>query len=327
MAGHHTTTPKSSPTIYRDTDATQDFRKSARNHVMPDRIILIRKSCCPLFANTFSEHPTRCSIREDDGYQSPKSRRILYGSQHFLPSHVTRFGIRCLHDGRPKSYTSRRYPLRRIPGLVRTLVRVRSATSVLSYDRTHITNIVSLPDGEKYALNVAFGGDGPTIPLPLNDRRLSFENLGTQEVRLIYDCIDKQHSGSGKLWIYQYRNGAHLEWNSYYSFAEIEFFQEDFEVMNWWAVSKTVHRQNVIAVRFLGTGDSVLFVEGTRRFKSDDEIMIVGKVMLVRRTTVVRRLKTEGERVAAINDYFGIRLTDEEQRAIREWDTSLAWMD
>ncbi|KAK0383167.1 hypothetical protein NLU13_9080 [Sarocladium strictum] len=199
---------------------------------------------------------------------------------------------------------------------------------------THIINIVQLPDQSRHALDVAFGGDGPTTPLPLNDEGTAFTNLGAQQIRLVHDLIPKQRMASlPRLWIYQYRNGVDRDWNSFYSFAELEFFQEDFEVMNWWAVEKTVHRRNVIAVRFLRKGDGALFAaaKGTKE-EEGSEPEIIGKVMLVNdvikvnlggRTEVVRHFQTEEGRVLALDDYFGIRLTEEERRGIDGWDMSL----
>lgn len=121
----------------------------------------------------------------------------------------------------------------------------RSTNSLTSFHRTHIVNIVHLPSGEKFALDVAFGGDGPITPLGLEDPGTTIPNIGLQQVRLIHDTISKQQLDTPKLWIYQYRNGPDKEWNSFYSFAELEFFQEDLEVMNWFASAKTLHRWTV----------------------------------------------------------------------------------
>lgn len=76
-------------------------------------------------------------------------------------------------------------------------------------------------------------------------------NLGRQEVRLIHDNIPKQRIKDNKLWIYHYLNAPENDWNSFYSFAELEFFQEDFEVLNLWGSAKTLHPWTVLVVRFL----------------------------------------------------------------------------
>lgn len=202
---------------------------------------------------------------------------------------------------------------------------------MLTCRRTHINNIIHLPSGQRYAVDVAFGGDGPTTPLPLLDECQAFDNLGAQQVRLVHDLIPKQQMGSPRLWIYQYRNGVDSEWNSFYSFAELEFFQEDFEVMNMWASARTVHRWMVLAVRFLREGDGVLWPE-KKTGKDGVAVAVVGKMMLVNdvvkvnmggRTEVVRRFQTEKGRVQAMREYFGIELTAEERDGIRGWDMSL----
>lgn len=89
--------------------------------------------------------------------------------------------------------------------------------------RAHIVNIVRLSSSVQYHLDVAFGGDGPTSPLPLISGQVT-KNLGSQELRLIYDIIPKQTRKEQKVWIYQYRNATDKLWNSYYSLAELEFF-------------------------------------------------------------------------------------------------------
>lgn len=66
-------------------------------------------------------------------------------------------------------------------------------------DRTHINNIVHLESGEKFAVDVAFGGDGPTNPLPLIEPAPIIQNLGPQKVRLIHDTIPKQRLQAPKL--------------------------------------------------------------------------------------------------------------------------------
>lgn len=198
--------------------------------------------------------------------------------------------------------------------------------------RTHINNIIHLPDGSKFSADVAFGGDGPTLPLRMDKSATMHSNLGSQEVRLVYDVLPKQRLLEPKVWIYQYRNGADKPWNSFYSFLEVEFFQEDFEVQNWWASAKTLHRWTVLAVRFLREGETSEYPHQGRGANCETEINIVGKVMLVsnlvklnmgNKTTVIRQIGSEQQRLSALWDYFGIRLTEEEAGSINGWDTAL----
>lgn len=200
-------------------------------------------------------------------------------------------------------------------------------------ERTHINNIVHLPSGEKFSADVAFGGDGPTSALAMNYSQTPVHNLGTQEVRVVHDMIPKQRLREPKLWIYQYRNDAQQEWNSFYSFCEVEFFQEDFEVQNWWTSAKTLHRWTVLVVRFLRQGEPIKYPEDdVWRQDKDADINVVGKVMLVNnvvkvntggKTQVVHQFNSEAERLTALREYFGILLTTDEEQSIDGWDMAL----
>lgn len=211
-------------------------------------------------------------------------------------------------------------------------IRLRDANNVPSGDYIgwcHLAHIVTLPNGERYALDVSFGGDGPTKPMPLV-HGASLQNLGTQEIRLVYEHLP-QHAhpeSQPKHWIYQYRNSAEKEWNSYYAFPEFEFFPADLISINFWAAAYPTSFQTftVLVVKFLlGKGDG-----------EDQQEKIVGKLMLnnghVKRnmggkTEVIRVCGTEEERVQALKEYFGIDLTDEEVRAISGWKTELRQSD
>ncbi|KAH7416817.1 arylamine N-acetyltransferase 1 [Cadophora sp. MPI-SDFR-AT-0126] len=186
----------------------------------------------------------------------------------------------------------------------------------------HIVNIVTLPTGEKYMLDVSFGGDGPTIPLPLTSG-LTHLNLGTQEIRLLHSTIPQQLDQTKPLWIYQYRNAPTQEWNSFYAFPETEFTEADFRVMNHWTStsmeSTNWQTRRVLVIRFLR---GLVEGEGEERGKEG----IVGKVMLVDgeikrndggRTRSVKVCRSEEERIEALKVDFGIELTDEEREGIK----------
>lgn len=168
-------------------------------------------------------------------------------------------------------------------------------------------------------MDVGFGGDGATQPLPLRSGH-AVQNLGPQEIRLLHDSLpeaSEPESESQKVWIYQYRNGVEQAWNSFYAFPEFEFFQADLEAMNYWTANfaSSFQRFTTLVVRFLREGEE-----------------IVGKIMLVDgmvkrnmggRTEVVRICEDEGERVRALKKYFDITLTEEEAQGIRGLVTEL----
>lgn len=224
----------------------------------------------------------------------------------------------------------------------------------------HIVNIVTLPtttttsaDGkvqqnyQRYHVDIAFGGDGALFPMPLTPG-LVHANLGTQQIRLVKEYIstqthrpDHHHDGGDpdrhKLWVYQYRNTPQAEWNSYYCFAETEFMQMDWEVVNWWTSTseRSLQTHRPLCILFLrrpGRG-----ANGAQLGRGEDAVdtgdyHVYGKRMLVAgmvkenlggKTRVLATCETEVQRVAALREYFGISLTDEEIGGIRGFRSEL----
>lgn len=101
--------------------------------------------------------------------------------------------------------------------------------------RVHIVNIVTLSDGTRWMVDVGFGGDGASKPVPLIEGPIT-KNIGTQDIRLVQDFIPSQteRTPERKLWIYQYQNSPEKPWNSFYAFSDkIEFLPADYHIMNW----------------------------------------------------------------------------------------------
>ncbi|KAK7403661.1 hypothetical protein QQX98_010584 [Neonectria punicea] len=191
----------------------------------------------------------------------------------------------------------------------------------------HIINIVTFPDGSKYHADVAFGGDGALFPMALVDG-LVYQNLGTQQIRLVRDWIPHQvhRTEDSKLWIYQYRNGVDKDWNSFYSFPGIEFYALDWGVVNFWIGNhpSSHQRVNMLVIKFL------------RRLKEaegeSEDYEIYGKRMLIdgvikenlgEKTQVIAECKSETERLEALEKYFLISLEVEEKKGIRGYVSEL----
>ncbi|KAG8161924.1 hypothetical protein KVR01_007689 [Diaporthe batatas] len=187
---------------------------------------------------------------------------------------------------------------------------------------THMVLVIEFPGGEeceKYICDVAFGGDGPTAPMPLKAGPIT-KNLGSQEVRFVRERV--QGSVRHEFWVYQYRNSATKPWNSFYAFNDTEFLEVDFNVINFFT-SKSGSFQNftIMLVKFLLGQD-----------EQTGEGKIAGKVMLVNgtvkrnmggKTEIVQACTTEAERVRALKTWFGITLTDEEVAGIQGSATEL----
>ncbi|KAH4180486.1 arylamine N-acetyltransferase [Parastagonospora nodorum] len=189
----------------------------------------------------------------------------------------------------------------------------------------HLVNVVTLTDGSKWALDVGFGGDGPTAPIQLVHNHIS-TNLGNQEVRLWRDWIPTQlhRTAETKLWIYQYRNGVEQEWNSFYAFGETEAMEADFFNLNWYTGSHPESFQTFtcIIVKFLrrekGDGSGYQEIYGKRMLVNG-----VVKENLGGKTAIREDCRTEEERVRSLEEWFGMKLTEEERAGIRGWGTEL----
>ncbi|KAK0720914.1 arylamine N-acetyltransferase 2 [Lasiosphaeris hirsuta] len=197
----------------------------------------------------------------------------------------------------------------------------------------HVVNVVTLPADraappspaaaplQRYALDVGFGGDGPTVPMPLVEDLVHHNSIGTQEIRYVRGFVPTQRfrgEGAARMWIYQYRNAVDKPWNSFYAFsAEFEFMENDFNVVSHFTsqAPESPQSKTLLAIRFFrGEG------------RVPGEVRVTGKVMLVNgevkrnvtgKTELVKTCVTEPERVEALKEYFGIELTPEEIESIR----------
>lgn len=195
---------------------------------------------------------------------------------------------------------------------------------------THIVLIIEIPAGarggggdddatpDKYMCDAAFGGDGPTAPLPLRDGVVT-KNLGTQELRLAYERVPRSVH---KFWVYQYRNGPAKPWNSFYAFNDTECLEADFQSINYFtSQAPTFQKTTVIIVKFLLGPD-----------EAAGEEEVIGKLMLVNgivkrnmggKTEVVEVCSTELERINALKKWFGMDFTEEEIAGIKGTVTEL----
>ena len=179
-----------------------------------------------------------------------------------------------------------------------------------------MVNIVTLQNGNKYMLDVGFGGEGPTRPLPLIEAKVS-PGIGMQELRLVRQNILANTDASQRLWIYQTRHSTSDPWKSVYCFTEVEFLPQDYQMMNFYTSQCRFcwFTYKVVAVKMIREGEE-----------------IVGTISL-NETAVKRRIKgkaedleqcrTEDERVDALGKWFGIKLTAEERRGIKGMVTDL----
>ncbi|KAF3347323.1 Carnosine synthase 1 [Verticillium dahliae VDG2] len=160
---------------------------------------------------------------------------------------------------------------------------------------SHMVNIVTIGDTDgkdtaaRYLVDVGFGSNGACQPIPLSE-------------------------DPARVWVYETAlPGPAAEFEAQYSVVDAEFFPEDFEIMN-------------LATSTLPTGLFVKTVLATLQVAGGDGevegVVILLKDTIKRRigdakTEVLETLKSEDDRVKALEKYYGVVLTDEERRGIR----------
>jgi len=174
----------------------------------------------------------------------------------------------------------------------------------------HMANLVTI-DGHRYLVDVGFGSNSPIAPIPLKH---GHEAAGAPPTRckLEYRNLPQHSDPSQRVWVYSTRDRDGGEWVDGYSFVEVEFFPDDFAVMNLSTMTSptSLFVQSVVAVR------TVLNSEG----------ILVGRLNLFRdylrqiteeKSEIIQTFKTEDDRVQALESYFSIKLSPKERRAIR----------
>ncbi|KAI4719222.1 cysteine proteinase [Aureobasidium sp. EXF-10727] len=186
---------------------------------------------------------------------------------------------------------------------------------------SHMVNLVSFPDNPalKYHVDVGFGSGGPTFPVPLqHDEKGKLNIQPTQWARVIHSPIPGTASDQ-KFWVYEKRNGDQ-NWSPCYCFAETEFLESDFKVMNYWtSTSKdSWFTQMPVCLKMLldDSGDKIV---GHMHILKTDFKKRVGEDALIS-----RELKSEDERIKVIKEEFGIPLNEEERKGIHGMVSEIA---
>ncbi len=182
---------------------------------------------------------------------------------------------------------------------------------------SHMVNIVTLDGGQRYMLDVGFGNNGPVEPMLLDAGGGVVRHVEPGEARIVRENIWGSTDKGQRLWQYQHRVEARSKWEVIYCFTELEFLPEDYEIMSFWTSQsrKSWFTYSVVAVKMILEREEMvgtLILEG-----SEVKKRVKGK------TEHLRTCKTEGERVRALEDVFGLRLTDEERRGIEGMVTEL----
>ncbi|KAF3481370.1 putative N-acetyltransferase family protein [Arthroderma uncinatum] len=177
--------------------------------------------------------------------------------------------------------------------------------------------LIVIIDKIKYMVDVGFGPQGPTQPLVMRDDEPDVS--GFFQMSLVRKSISINTDAAQRPWQYRYRKDTDSEWVVAYCFYDIEFLPEDFGVMNWWTSQhpRSGFTQGIIFTIFL-LNEAEDDIEGN--------LMLLKDVIKVNRNgnvEILKNLKSEEERVAALKEFFNVHLQPMEIRGIRGKSTEI----
>lgn len=180
---------------------------------------------------------------------------------------------------------------------------------------THRLSIVTL-NNQKYLVDVGFGGNNILAPMPIVDGYTT-KMIGEEEAKIVHQPI-KYSKSQEPIWQYHYRHKPDEEWTVAYCFILLEFFEADFQMGNFY----TANSFDVPFTHFL-LGAKIVLKDGV----PVGRLTLLGDTFKLRDASgvkVLKECKTEQERIAALKEYFGIELIQEEIDAIKGRKVALA---
>ena len=191
-----------------------------------------------------------------------------------------------------------------------------------SYDGwNHMVTIVTIA-GKKYLVDVGFGSNGPTFPVPLE---AGHQALNVEPSHSL--LLQKEHIPDGthrtdaeqKLWVYHLRYSDDAAWIPGYCFSEVEFLPNDFETMNFF-VSRSPSSwftYSVVCLKFLLDEESGKMVGDITLFGNEIKERRYGK------SEELHKIESEADRIEALEKYLGVVLSKPERDGIQGMVTSL----
>lgn len=175
-------------------------------------------------------------------------------------------------------------------------------------------NLVTIGDS-RYIVDVGFGSNYvPTTPLRLIHDTAGIPNISPASIRLIYKNISDSLNTYQKIWVFQHRINDTAEFKDMYCFTDTEFRPRDFEMMNFWTSKspKVIFTQKVICNKLiLGEEEREKGIVGTLTLMGELKRRVGAK------SVVLKEFNSEGERIKALSEEFGITLSEIEKEAIK----------
>lgn len=179
-----------------------------------------------------------------------------------------------------------------------------------------MANIVTV-ENQRYLIDVGYGADGPTTPVPLTSN-VVVDGLPSQSLRLEHKNMTQHADRKSRVWVYAQKRGLG-EWTEIYHFVDVEMFGPDFDVLNHWNMVRSSFAQSVVVQRFIAD-------DKCPRERLTASILLVREVLKLRteeKEEVIQVLKTEDDRMAILRKYFDITLSQQQRDAICGQDSEL----
>ncbi|KAL8783481.1 MAG: hypothetical protein Q9213_004618 [Squamulea squamosa] len=196
-------------------------------------------------------------------------------------------------------------------------IALETCNGLIEYlQRSHMVNIITIGN-TKYMVDVGFGGNGATRPLALEDSKTGCERIAPSEMRLVRSNIQQNTDPNQRLWLYQARDSSDREWQTQYCFTETEFLPKDYEMMNFWTSQNrtSIFTQAILMAKMVM--DEGRLVGTVTMFNGEVKKLVGNQIM------ESKSCEDERERLDVLKEWFGIKLTGEEERGIRGLVTEL----
>jgi arylamine N-acetyltransferase len=184
-----------------------------------------------------------------------------------------------------------------------------------------MVTIATIAD-KKYLIDVGFGSNGPTAPVPLVNNHTRVKVLPDNEEKLTREPIpDNTHKGDAQLlWVYSFRFSTSSAWLPAYCFSELEFLPVDFATMNFFVSRSPTSwfTYSVVCLKFVMRADDEAMVGDLTLFGNELRRRDMG-----RPSELVCEIQSEDDRVAALQKYLGVTLSQPERDGIKGMITAL----
>jgi arylamine N-acetyltransferase len=175
---------------------------------------------------------------------------------------------------------------------------------------SHMVNLVTIGE-TKYHVDVAFGADGPVVPMPLDREGTVMPHISPAKARLQWRNIHGDTDPNQRLWVYEHRRNDGEEWEVKYCYTELEFQPCDYNIMNYYTSTsnKTFFTREIVV-------DKKILDEQGEYAGS----LIMSKNILKWRIHGEKKkeieFETEAERLQALEEHFGMRFGEAERDGI-----------